>query len=170
MATPTYSVFDGDGGVNPPKRPVAATDLGGLNKKNVLGYEPDPDERVTAEDVMQWERCIEAMGRMLPMLHVDLYLAAATAQVINVVSVKSSLTTANVTAVEIGTGHYRVTVPAYSLPSSNAKPMAYLTGGISATIAHASAATTSSVQWEIYTQNASGGYVSNAAYVKLMVY
>ena len=53
MSTPTYAVFDGDGGANVPKRPVASTDLGGLYKVNDIKYAPNPDTQVTAEDVKQ---------------------------------------------------------------------------------------------------------------------
>jgi len=170
MATPTYSVFDGDGGANTPKRPVAATDLGGLNKKNVLGYEPDPDEQVTAEDVMQWERCIEAMGRMIPMLNADLYLQSGASVTINVTSVKTSLNTTNVVVTDVGPGHYRVTVPVNSLPATNGRPVTFLASASSANVAHTFALEVSSNEWDVYIQNTSHAYSGSAAGVKLMVY
>lgn len=129
MATPDYPVFEGDGGLNTPKRPVAATDLGGLYKVNDIGWEPDPEKHVTAEDVLQWEMCIERIGRMIPVLSVDFHVSNAmgTENPSAVACVNLGVVTTDITVAKTGTtGEYVVTIPSGVIPPSNLRPMATL--------------------------------------------
>jgi hypothetical protein len=125
MSTPTYAVFDGDGGANVPKRPVASTDLGGLYKVNDIKYAPNPDTQVTAEDVKQWEMCIERMARMLPVLKFDITLTTSMtgAHPAHVSCVNNAIGTSDVNVSETGYGTYRASWSPSTLPASNGAPM-----------------------------------------------
>lgn len=123
MSTPLYPVFDGDG-THAPKRPVASTDLGGLYKSDVLGYEPDPESQVTAADVKQWMMCIEAMGRMIPLLRVTCHVETGmgTAVPLFASCVNSTVTTAEISITEVSPGVYRVSWLSGRIPSLSGAP------------------------------------------------
>lgn len=123
MATPTYPVFDGDG-THAPKRPVASTDLGGLYKANAIGYEPDPETQVTAEDCKQWMMCIEALGRMVPLLRVTCHVETGmgTAVPLFASCVNSTVTTAEISITEVSAGRYRVSWLAGRIPALSGAP------------------------------------------------
>ena len=132
MATPTYPVFDGDG-THAPKRPVASTDLGGLYKANAIGFEPDPETQVTAEDCKQWMMCIEALGRMTPILQFSIGVATGMGASVPsyLSSVNSTLLTSAVTVVETATGRYTATWASGIIPPVGCIPTisTYRSGG-----------------------------------------
>src|SRR5512136_2702004 len=129
MTSPAYPVFEGDGGTNAPKRPIADVDLGGLAFVDSIKYPPKDRERLSCTDYMQTTMSLERAARTIPMLRAEIYGYAsmpAGTPAVSVASVNDTLTTANVTTERLATGKYRITYPVNKIPPANTKPTAIL--------------------------------------------
>lgn len=170
MTSPVYPVFEGDGGVNAPKRPTADVDLGGLSFIDSVKYPPKDRERLSATDYMQATMSLERVARMIPVLIVDATLVTSpSAMPLYVLSVNDALTTANVTISETGTGAYRVTIPSGKLPTAAASPEATIIGngsGVCMAGITASTATT----FDIIVRDYAGSATTASSKVRLRVY
>lgn len=170
MTSPLYPVFEGDGGVNVPKRPTASVDLGGLDFVDSIKYPPKDRERISASDFMQITMSVERIARCIPVLIADLQLETAGGQVtLSVYSVNDALTVANVVTTEVSSGVYRVTFPASSLPTANGRPVAQvINSNGSVAVVDARAYTSTTV--DLHTIDFSGNGTANGCIAKLIVY
>jgi hypothetical protein len=168
MTSPLYSVFEGDGGVNAPKRPTALVDLGGLSFTDNIKFPPKDREHLSSSDFMQATRCEEAIARMIPVMRVELSLATGAVSVTSVVAVNSALTTTNVTVTETGSGLYTVQWPASMLPAANGRATATTTYSGQWLIAYAGTVSATSVELDII--DTAAAHSTALAYVTLLVY
>lgn len=170
MTSPVYPVFEGDGGVNAPKRPTASVDLGGLSFTDSVKYPPKDRERLSATDYMQVTMSLERIARMSPVLIVDILVDdVPDLAVVGVTSVNDVLTTANVVPSRLSLGKYRITIPSGKLPTANGRPSVEMCGtanGVGAVGIDAYTATT----FDIDVRDYAGTLVDGGTYVKLKVY
>lgn len=170
MTSPVYPVYEGDGGVNAPKRPTADVDLGGLGFVDSVKYPPKDRERLSATDYMQVTMSLERIARMTPVLVADFDIEVGlTGNPDYVVCVNDTVTTASVTLSETSSGHYRVTIPAGKIPTANCKPKVDVinSGGAVASVEIASYSAT---QFNLVAYDFAGSATGNSATVKLSVY
>lgn len=119
MASPTYFVFDGDGGANAPRKPSSA-DVGGYAKLDDADYPPDPTTMLAAADWNQIARLIEGMGRLIGCATITV-AAGVSAVITGAVGLGTGITTATFTLVRNGAGDYSITWPASKFPVTNIK-------------------------------------------------
>lgn len=118
MTSPTWPVFDGDGGTNTPKRPTT-DDMGGLLFENSIAYPPTDGRRPRAENWKEVEWAIEAIAHMMPIAKVDVTWSGTAVTAVTVISasneaaLQSAITTSTISA---GGGGFIITWPAGTLP------------------------------------------------------
>lgn len=121
MTSPTYPVFEGDGGANTPLRPVAETHLGGLQFQDHPTKPPADKRRMSATDFMQTTMTVERAARMVPALVVDVD-GTGTLAISGVICTNDAVTASSVSVTSAATGSYVVTWTAGSLPPRRVRP------------------------------------------------
>lgn len=171
MTSPVYPVYEGDGGLNAPKRPTASVDLGGLDFVDSVKYPPKDRERLSATDYMQTTMSLERIARMVPVLIVDVLVDdVPDLTVVNVVSTNDALTTANVTPSRLSLGKYRITIPSGKLPTANSRPSVEICGPIGSVGAIVGLEAYTATTFDIEVRDYAGALVDGNTYVKLKVY
>lgn len=169
MTSPIYPVFEGDGGLNTPKRPTADVDLGGLDFVDSVKYPPKDRERLSCTDYMQVTMSLERVARMTPVLIVEGSVEGGSASVTSIVSTNDSLTTANVTIAEGSTGVYTITIPAARLPPAIGRPSAESINGAGG-VAKIDVPTYSSTSVVMNVRDYAGTLTSAATTYRVLVY
>lgn len=169
MTSPVYPVFEGDGGVNAPKRPTADVDLGGLSFVDSVKYPPKDRERLSATDYMQATMSLERVARMIPVLIVEGGLETGGPGIDAVVSVNDALTTGNISVTENSSGVYTVSIPSGKLPTSSGRPVVELVNG-SGNVSQIDVASYTATSIVLNARDYAGSLTGNTAVFKLKVY
>lgn len=126
MTSPTYPVFEGDGGAHTPLRPTASLHLGGLEFQDHPTHPPTDRRRMSSTDFMQSTMTIERCASVVPVLQVDCTGHATTPTINSVASANTTLTSSNVTISRTGTGAYDIQWPSSKLPPATIRPRAFV--------------------------------------------
>ena len=155
--SPSYFVYEGDGGLNPPARPTL-DQVGGAAFTNDTMNPPDPDQQPMAEDYNQINYIAYCASLMIPALVIGVTLTGTTMTLNRVIAINrniSLLTSANpdISFSRTSVGHYAFGVPVAKLPQMSFPPMAFAN---KAGAAAASAAWLSSGSYVVYTSDNTG--------------
>jgi hypothetical protein len=156
--SPTYFVFEGDGGSNPPARPTI-DQVGGANFTDCTepGYAPIPDIQPMSADYNQLSLIAWAASRMMPVLKIG--VTSGIPPTINaVVAVSrnvSLLLSANpdVQVTRASQGHWQIVVSTTKLPQSDSPPKAFANNAGACAV---SAVWSSAGHYDVYTSDATG--------------
>ena len=117
MAIPEYDVFVGDELTVGPSRP-SLDDLGGAAKENDPTNVPDPVRMPCAEDYNQKTWALAALCRVIPSAIVSIEYDGSNVPFVSAVwSLRSDVTPATFTVVEVSTGELFFNWPAGTFPT-----------------------------------------------------
>lgn len=170
MASPSYPVYEGDGGHNAPRRPTAWVDLGGLDRTDATNPPPVDRQELASTDVMQATMSLERIARMAPNLVAELTLVTgAPHAAASVACVNDMIIPADVVVTNTATGKYRINYPPSRLPVSNCSPYANIidSGGLIGSVDTLNQTPTSV---EIWTYDTTGTLSGLSVTVRLRVF
>lgn len=152
MAAPTTLTWDlpsSDGG---PARP-SLNAMGEAALENDAKNPPVAPTMPTAEMLNQWQMQLAAIGKVVGALGISVRFSGGTPSVYKFTTPGDTLTLADITVTDNGTGDTTLAWPANTLPPSVLEPTASLNGSSSGQVTVSLA---SSLSVRVYTFNASG--------------
>ena len=155
--SPSYFVFEGDGGLNNPARPTLAQ-VGGAAFVDSTQHPPIPDEQPCAPDYNQINFIAYVAALLLPAATIGVTVTGTTPALNSVIALNRSISTVTVTNPDVSVarqalGQYRVSITSTKLPQITWAPRAHANKAGSAA---ASASRVSAGVYDVYLSNNTG--------------